>query len=70
MSAWAIRSQDKKLYETHNFYFVYSIVVNITKKNKIITGGSKKAGGKSKNIPEVLGYPITTIQKAILTKVN
>jgi hypothetical protein len=41
-----------------------------SKKNKIITGGSKKAGGKSKNIPEVLGYPITTIQKAILTKVN
>lgn len=39
-------------------------------KNKIKTGGSPKAGGKSKYIPEVLGYPITTIQKAILTKVN
>lgn len=40
------------------------------KKNKIITGGSKKAGGKTKKIPEVFGYPITTIQKAVLKKVN
>ena len=33
-------------------------------KNKV------KTGGKSEKIPEVFGYPITTVQKAILKKVN
>lgn len=39
-------------------------------KNKIKTGGSPKAGGKSKKIPKVFGYPISIVQKAILKKVN